>query len=296
MNKKLASCLLGTMITIVPLASFAAACGDYGVSTIEFENGVTQQDRLITVDSEGSLVSINRFWGTTRNFGDFDRKLSPKIDVQGDRVFVATDTEVCEISLKTGKLIRAHKHSHGPCGVGIITARKVFLNNGRSIAIMDMSNGATLHKLDLMENTKSEEVLADLQPHIQHTRNGDLLYIARPCTFGIAVVDLKNGKRLQDINIPNMEYTDRLHYSEGQLFVINYALSYSIRCNETLSLVDIKTETVKKTFPLGNPVPSFAASLDINAPTKMVAVNGGGILVSSHRQTLQVDKQGNIIN
>ena len=295
MNKKLASCLLGTMLTIVTVASIAVACGDYGVSTLEFEDGVTQQDRLITVNSEGSLVSINRPWGTTRNYGDFDRKLSPNIDVQGDRVFVATDTEVCEISLKTGKLIRAHKHSHGPCGVGIITARKVFLNNGRSIAIMDMSNGATLRKIDLMENTKSEEVLAELQPHIQHTRNGDLLYIARPCTFGIAVVDLKNGKRLQDLNIPNMEYTDRLHYSEGQLFVINYALSYSIRCNETLSLVDVKTGTVKKAFPLGNPVPSFTASLDINAPLKMVPVNGGGILVSSHRQTLQVDKQGNII-
>lgn len=283
------------MFTIVTIASIATACGDYGGSTLEFEDGVMQENHLIAVDSQGSLISINRLWGTTRNYGDFDRKLSPKLDVQGDRVFVATDTEVCEISLKTGKLIRAHKHSHGPCGVGIITARKVFLNNGRSIAIMDMSNGATIRKIDLMTNAKSEEVLARMQPHIQHTRNGDLLYIARPCTFGIAVVDLKNGKRLQDLNIPNMEYTDRLHYSEGQLFVIDYGLSYSIRCNETLSLVDVKTGTVKKQFPLGNPAASFAASLDINAPIKMVAVNGGGILVSSHRQTLQVDKQGNII-
>jgi len=295
MNKKIASYLLGTMFTIVTIASIASACGDYGGSTLEFEDGVTQQHRLITVDSEGSLVSINRLWGTIRNYGDFDRKLSPKIDVQGDRVFVATDTEVCEISLKTGKLIRAHKHSHGPCGVGIITARKVFLNNGRSIAIMDMSNGATLQKIDLMENTKSEEVLADLQPHIQHTRNGDLLYIARPCTFGIAVVDLKNGKRLQDLNIPNMEYTDRLHYSEGQLFVINYGLSYSIRCNETLSLVDVTNGTIKKSFPLRAPTANFFAARDRNDPMKMVAANDGGVLVSTEDDLWQVDNQGNLI-
>ena len=294
MNKFFTSCLLATMVAVLAVASTAAACGDYGAPDVEFEHAVTQQNRVIMINSEGSLISIAHLWGSVRNYGDFDRKLSPNIDVRGYLALVATETEVCEISLKTGKLIRTHKHSQGTCGVGFITAAKVFLNNGRSLAIMDMSNGATIRKIDLMKNTKSEEVLSILKPHIHHTRNGDLLYIARPCTFGIAVVDLNKGKRLKDLSIPNRAYTDRLHFSNGNLFLVNYNLSYGIINGETLNLIDVKTQTIKRSISIESQELSFSTTTKRH-PLKMVPAKDGSIFVSANQKTWHIDNQGNII-
>ena len=294
MNKFFTSCLLATMGAVLAVASIAAACGDYGAPDVESEHAVTQQNRVIMINSEGSLISIAHLWGSVRNYGDFDRKLSPNIDVRGDLALVATETEVCEISLKTGKLIRTHKHSQGTCGVGFITAAKVFLNNGRSLAIMNMSDGATIRKIDLMENTKSAEVLSNLKPHIHHTRNGNILYIARLCTFGIAVVDLNKGMRLKDLSIPKRAYTDRLHFSDGNLFLVNYNISYGYITAETLNLIDVKTQTIKNSISIEGQEPPLTKRTRSH-PLKMVPVKDGSIFVSANQNTWHVDNQGNII-
>ena len=143
-----------------------------------------------------------------------------------------------------------------------------------------------------MADTVSHHSLLKSHSHIEHVRNGDLLYIARPGTRGIAVVDLGNGKRLQDLKGLGMPH--RMHLSNGRLFVVDYGMSYGIRI-EHLTTIDIKTGSINNSLSLGDLERDSFAGPTSQTPTKLAGSQEGGVFVSRNDDVWQFDEDGNIL-
>lgn len=299
MQVKLASYLLVVISSLIAFSSIASACGGYGgfrpflVTEGEFEGSIVRGNQLIAIDPDGSLISTDLDWGTVRNYGRFGRNLLPHLDVQGDRACVATDSEICEISLKTGKLVRTHQHSQGKCGAVIVGDHKVFLNNGTSVAIMDMTNGATLRKINLMSHATKLDSISTQQAPIQHARAGDRLYIIRPNTRGVAVVDLKSGRRNKDIYHSMQLVPESLYFSEDTLYVIGASQANGIR-SENLTIITAATGKTKTSFPLSDCCQNPPAQL-VSSPTEIIGSFDGGVLVSFEEKTLFFSKKGALV-
>lgn len=296
MKTKLPHQLFAAMLIVLAMPALARACGDYGgfrpylVAEAEFEGSIAQGELLIAINPEGSLISKNMMWGTIREYGRFGRKLLPHIDVLGDRVCVATKTEICEISLKTGKLLRAHPHTQGKCGAVIVGDHKVFLNNGTNVAIMDMSDGTTLRKINLMPKGMASRTVTGATTRIQHARAGNRLYVVRPNTSGVAVVDLQTDRRIRDIHTATKILPTDIFHSDGTLFVVNRSTSYGMQY-ETLSTFNAVTGKLKKSISLNdlcNKLPTTQAT----DPTTILGAYRDGILVSVNERLRFFNKKG----
>ncbi len=299
MKTKLPIQLFAALLTVLAMPALAKACGDYGgfrsylVAEAEFEGSITQGELLIAINPEGSLISKNLRWGTIREYGRFDRKLLPHIDVLGDRVCVATETEICEISLKTGKLLRAHPHTQGRCGAVIVGDHKVFLNNGTSVAIMDMSEGTTLRKINLMPKGMANRSGPDAMANIQHVRAGNRLYIVRPNTRGLAVVDVQTGRRIEDLHTATRTLPTDIFHSDGTLFVVNRSISYGIQ-HETLTTFNAVTGKLKKSTSLDDLCDKLPATPAME-PTTILGAYRDGILISVNESLRFFNKKGVLV-
>ena len=296
MTTKLPIQLFAALLTVLAIPTVARACGDYGgfrsylVAEAEFEGSITQGELLIAINPEGSLISKNLMWGTTRDYGRFGRKLLPHIDVLGDRVCVATETEICEISLKTGKLLKAYPHTQGRCGAVIVGDHKVFLNNGTNVAIMDMSDGTTLRKINLMPKGMSSRTVTGATTRIQHARAGNRLYVVRPNTHGLAVVDLPTGRRVRDIHTGTRTLPTDIFHSDGTLFVIDRSTSYGVQ-QETLTTFNAVTGKKKRSTSLNDLCDKLPATKAI-APTTILGSYRDGILVSVNERLRFFNEKG----
>ncbi|HBV66047.1 MAG TPA: hypothetical protein DEF45_23850 [Rhodopirellula sp.] len=291
--------LFAALLTVLAMPAVARACGDYGglrsylVAEAELEGSITQGELLIAINPEGSLISKNLMWGTTREYGRFGRKLLPHIDVLGDRVCVATETEICEISLKTGKLLKAYPHTQGRCGAVIVGEHKVFLNNGTNVAIMDMSDGTTLRKINLMPKGMSSRTVTGATARIQHARADNRLYVVRPNTSGLAVVDLHDGRRVRDIHTGTRTLPTDIFHTDGTLFVIDRSTSYGIQ-HETLTTFNAVTGKQKRSTSLDNLCDKLPATQAMD-PTTILGAYRDGILVSVNERLRFFNKKGVLV-
>ncbi|MFT5522699.1 MAG: hypothetical protein ACI9G1_000931 [Pirellulaceae bacterium] len=294
MRTSLISGLLVASVSIFVSANYAVACGGYGESEELREDGVVLGDRFVHIDKKGNLVSANMIWGSSRLYGNFELQLLKYIAAEGDRAFVLTKDEVCEVSLKTGKLLRRQKHEMGICGVGIIDADKVFLNNGFKMAIVNLKTGKTLHQIDLKCNLKAFKKVGKSKL-ISHSRVGNLVYVARPFTNGVAVVDLSKGNLVREIKTDNYGWATNVHATPNNLFVRQWSSSYGIR-TETLFLVDLKTQKVKA-ISLNNAARTLHFGLDKSAaPTTMLGTDDGGVVLAVRTTLMRFDAKGTLVN
>lgn len=291
--------IFAAMLTVLAIPAAAIACGGYGgfqpylIAEGEFEGSIVQGENLIAINPDGALISTNMNWGTTRDYGRFDRELLPHIDVSGDRVCVATETEICEISLKSGKIMRVHPHTQGKCGAVMVGEHQIFLNNGTSIAIMDMTDGTTLRKINLMPKGKAYRTGAGATVSIHHARVGDRLYIVRPNTRGLAVVDLKRGRRLHDVhNLTSAMPSDIIH-SDGTLFIIERTTSCGLQ-QERLTTINAVTGSVRTSSPLEALCEKLPATQSFS-PSEIIGTYRDGILVSVDQRLRFFNSKGVLV-
>lgn len=260
-----------------------------------FRQGIVQNSRLVGVDSRGHLTSNDLNWGTKRDYGALDRKLGPYIDVLGDRACVATKSEVCEVDLASGKVVRSANHKVGIGGVGFIGANRVFIHNGRSLEIIDLSSGETTHQLDL-QNKPPKKRWYQGKSLIAHSRHNELLYVASAFEGRVAVVDLNLGKRIKEIET-GYGWTTGLHVAGDKLFVRQMGVSYGF-IHEHLSTVDLVSgKSTRIEFPKSSNKAQLAnnSTQSWTKPCSLLPVDDGGFFLAANDGVYQYSANGLII-
>ena len=125
---------------------------------------------------------------------------------------------------------------------------------------------------------------------IQHVRAGDRLYIIRPNTRGLAVVDLKTGRRVEDIHTATRTLPTDIFQSDGTLFVVDHAISYGVQ-HETLTTFNAVTGKLKRSTSLNDLCDKLPATQAM-APTTILGAYRDGILVSLNERLRFFNKKG----
>jgi hypothetical protein len=289
MRKDFLCSLMVALLATVFVANQATASGPSGP---KFQHAVQVDGQFVGVDNMGQLLSKNLRWGSERKYGSFDRELLPHIDVATDRACVLTKTEILEVSLKTGKILRTQKHDLEICEIGIIDSDKVFLNSGTHVAIVDLNSGETLHRIDLNGTAKTSKKLLTTR-QITHSRVENLLYVARPLTKGVAVIDLEKGKLVKEI-VPDVRgWVQNVHANKSTVFIRQASMSYGI-LTENLILVDLKTNK-ETNVSLG--ADRFSLGWDGKpVPTEMVGSKDGGVILAVRTGIQRFDASGKLVS
>jgi hypothetical protein len=140
--------LAAAVLTASAVATYA--CGNLPMKTPgRIDRAVVRDGRLVAISSTGHLVSVELLARRVKDLGTFDMKLSPCVDFAGNKACVASQNRLYQVDLTTGKIVRAVICDQVIQGLGLISSERVYVQNGATIAIVDLAAGKTVQTVDL---------------------------------------------------------------------------------------------------------------------------------------------------
>lgn len=260
---------------------------------LHFQSGVIVDGDLLAVDKAGHLVRLNATWGGKHDYGTFDKELGPHVATAGNKAYVTTPGEVCEVDLEAGKIIRTATQGVGQGRVGVIDEQRVFVQDGARIEIVNLDSNETIHSLELVESNRRKMFKFSASPHVL---DEDALYIALSDGSAIAEIDVNRGVVARRIET-NFHWVTGLHVVGQNLYACQLTSSYGI-IHESLTAFDLDTLQPSRLEIPDSRAHSRDRLLDDNdtySPIAMVSHADGGFSLSVAHGVYQFDKQGQLV-
>jgi hypothetical protein len=214
-----------------------------------------------------------------------DRKLTPVLDILGDRACLSDSLRVYLVDLKEGKVLRRTEFPTGVQDVGLVNEQRGYVVAGNQLEIVDLAEGKTLHTIRLGDAGRMSGrggIIADGASRRVVVPMG----AAKP---SLAVIDPESGKVIEQIAMPGMRMGD-FHYAGDlqvvgeKVYVLGVRLGYGV-WTETLGCVNVK----ERTFNLMK-LPAKGMLHDCSL------VGGRGTLfLTGHHGAYQYDAEGKLV-
>jgi len=215
-------CVLGSLAVLSAAAITAYCCGPYGESLPprvkvpgQITSGVVHGKNFYAVTHNGNLIAVSLRNGQVKDYGTFDMKLSPIIDVADNKAWVCAKNRLYQVDLASGKIVQAVvTEMEGDINrLGFISEERLWVQ-GNSSAIT--VNSTTGKKLTTLDQVKDQEI----------HRHFNLCACDASCkrmfTFGgeskaeLTIVDMDQCKEIDRIATPKV----RWDHSGGDLRIV----------------------------------------------------------------------------
>jgi hypothetical protein len=238
MRPLIKSLFLGCTLLAMPPA-LDACCGDddcipAAIKVANFPNhGFLRGDYLISMNEQRLVVDLMR--GKTYQLGKIPGRWTD-MDVANGKALVLNQTKLQVIKLENNKVL--HEIEVGKervYSLGFVGASKAFVHHGKSIEILELASGKTLHTInfdsdEMRWNSTAWQIV------------GKRLFIAGPQTT-LCVIDLDSGKLVDRVSIDVGAGIASLHVVGSLVYCVGSPFSWVP--NNRLVCYDLET---KKTF------------------------------------------------
>lgn len=230
-------------------APAARPCGGYGLEdppaplTLPgtIARAVIQGNQLHAVTTDGQLFTVDLHKNTVRTLGSFDKKLTPVLDVAGDKACVAAQDRVFLVDLKEGKVLCSKAVANPVQDAGFLGDQRVYIVTDAKLLIIDLAEDKLLHTIDLGK-TPRDVCRAAVTSGAGGSRRLVVPMAAEKTV--LAVIDPEKGKVIDQIPLPGMPLSG-IH-SAGDLqavgdkvYVVCWRFSYGV-WTESFGCVDLK--------------------------------------------------------
>jgi hypothetical protein len=198
-------------------------------------NGILSGDHFIAVTSNGRLIDVDLKAQSVKNLGTLDLKLAPMVDVADGRAAIAADGRAGLVDLKNGKLEGLTLKGDPICGVMVGGEEKVIVQTDAAVTKINIAWG-TVTKLAEFE---AKGVLENESPSVRQ-RVGDRLYVTSTRDSSLSIIDLKEGKRIDEIKLKGWRIGG-LQVVGDKAFVLGLRLGYGV-WTDSFGIVDLKTK------------------------------------------------------
>jgi hypothetical protein len=272
--------VLAALAVVVAVVGLLSACGREPGSPValksKLESGVLAGNLLHGVTADGKLATIDLKKGRVTEIALKDRKLARFIDVADGKACVASEDRLHVIDLKNGRELKSVPLvGKKVFGLGFAGPRQAFVHTGKEIVLVNLDWG-TERKIDLggKGGFTASAVACD--------RVGQRLYAAGQGVGSLSVIDLKSGKVIEQIKVPQWRF-GAVRVVGDRAFVVGLCLGYGVWTN-SVGQIDLKT---KKFTALKTPRMLQQCSA--------VCTSDGALFLTDGRHTCQYDSTGKMV-
>jgi outer membrane protein assembly factor BamB len=269
-------------LALLGLGGGLLACGGYGPEPVQLAAAigpsVVSGNHLYAVTASGRLLDVDLAKGEVKDVAAVAGKCKACLDVAGGKVCVASAGRIDLIDTKDGKLLRSLEWTGEVVGVGFVGTGRVFVCGRTSVAVVDLESEKTIHTIDI-GGRGGRRIASSTARNLVGTR----LYIGSDCEGTVAVLDLENGKVLEQLKIP-AEAVGGICVTEDKVFVLGLRYGYGV-WTESLGWFDRES---KKYTAMKPPTTLLRQSA-------LAAGPNGTLLVAGPEGTFQYDAAGTLI-